>query len=367
MFTGLYFDGKSSKGYQCQIEFAPSGIDLRYVVTIPFSEDQTEERAITWSLDKIHQGHYTRTEKVTLKYGDFPNQYLEVDNPEFFGALQDYYPQKKFNASDFEFLRKITPGGMIAVALGFAALVALSYFFVLPPLAEFAAGHMPIKMEEELGDRVYEQMMESASINQAQTKEANEFWRALHVQSPYLINITVIHEKIPNAFALPGGQIIVYDGIIKEMKDYDEFAALLAHEYTHAYLRHSVRSLSRNLAGYIFVSLLLNDASGTIAVLATNGNKLKELSFSRELEHQTDAGGYKLLQSKNINPNGMLKLFATLKGVEGNMTIPRFISTHPLTSERMDYIEGELKKDKTQYTDEHADLKAIWAQMKADE
>jgi predicted Zn-dependent protease len=258
---------------------------------------------------------------------------------------------------------------MVAVALGFAALVTLCYFFVLPPLAEYAAAHMPLQMEAQLGDKVYSQMMETASINQALTKKANEFWRGLDVQSPYLINITVIDEKTPNAFALPGGQIIVYDGIIKEMKDYDEFAALLAHEYTHAFLRHGTRTLSRNLAGYMFVSLLLNDASGTFAVLATNADKLKELSFSRELEHQADVGGYKLLQSKNINPNGMLKLFNTLKGVEDKegITVPRFISTHPLTTERIDYIQNELKKDTTHYTMYHQDLKDIWNEMKADE
>jgi predicted Zn-dependent protease len=127
-----------------------------------------------------------------------------------------------------------------------------------------------------------------------------------------------------------------------------------------------MRSMSRNLAGYLFISILLNDASGTIALLASNANTLKELSFTRELEHQADEGGYSLLRSKQIDPEGMLRLFSTLKKAEGDMTIPRFMSTHPLTDERMDYIKSQLKRDKATYA-EHADLKQIWDEMKAED
>ena len=73
------------------------------------------------------------------------------------------------------------------------------------------------------------------------------------------------------------------------------------------------------------------------------------------------------MQERNINPEGMLKLFTTLKGVEKNMTVPRFISTHPLTTDRIEYIQDELKKDTTHYTEEHRDLKSIWSDMKHDE
>jgi predicted Zn-dependent protease len=126
--------------------------------------------------------------------------------------------------------------------------------------------------------------------------------------------------------------------------------------------------MSRNLAGYIFISLLLNDASGTLAVLVTNANSLKELSYSRELEHQADMGGYQLLRSVYIGPDGMLKLFKTLNAYQNKVAInvPQFISTHPLTEERISYIHETLKKDKTSYP-EREDLKAIWHEMKTDD
>jgi predicted Zn-dependent protease len=361
MFTGVYFDGKSSRGHQAQIELRADGL---YILLTPADGIET---SMVWELDKIHTGHYSNTKKISLRYGDFPHRYLEVADPDFYASLTSFYPGKKFNSPDFQLLNKLDAKGVIAITVGFVALVLLSYFFLLPPVTEFLAARMPVEMEEKLGNQMYEQVTQGYHINQPLTKEANEFWRAMHVQSPYLINITVVNEEVPNAFALPGGQIIVYDGIIKEMKDYDEFAGLLAHEYTHVALRHSTRMMSRNLAGYLFISVLLNDASGTIAVLASNANQLKSLSFSRTLERQADEGGYRLLQSRNIDPDGMLKLFTTLKRVEGSSGIPAFISTHPLTDARRDYIKAELKKDKTVYANPHQDLKNIWAEMKADE
>jgi Zn-dependent protease with chaperone function len=360
LFNAIYFDGKSSRGNVAYVELLQDGIHITY------TDADADKTLVVWDVAQIHKGAISNTRKINLKYGPYPHQYLEVEDPTFYEALISAYPYKKFNESDFEFLRSNGFKGLVAITFGFIAVVLLSYFFVLPPVAEFMAARMPQSMEEQIGDKMYNQMVEGYSINQPLTKKANEFWRAMNVESPYTVNITVVSEETPNAFALPGGQIVVFDGIIKEMKSYDEMAALLGHECTHVRLKHTMRSMSRNLAGYLFISILLNDASGTIALLASNANTLKELSFTRELEHQADEGGYSLLRSKQIDPEGMLRLFSTLKKAEGDMTIPRFMSTHPLTDERIDYIKSQLKRDKATYA-EHADLKQIWDEMKAED
>ena len=363
MYTGTYFDGKTSKGYSAFIEFLTDGIHISY------TDDELNKSMVIWDVDGIHKGHYSNDQRITLKYGEVPLQYLEVSGQDFFKGFIAAYPHKRFNESSLEFLRTKGFKGVMVIGIGFLLLAGLSYFFVLPPLAEFLASKMPIGMEIQLGDKMYDQVMQSYNINQRLTKEANEYWRAMHVSSPYIVNITVVNNSEPNAFALPGGQIIVYDGIIREMNDYDELAGLLAHEYSHVRLHHSTRMMSRNLAGYLFISLLLKDASGTLAVLVTNANSLKELSYSRGLEHQADEGGYDMLQSVHINPDGMLKLFKTLNSYQSKigLSVPKFISTHPLTEERISYISDRLKKDKTSYSGEQKALKKIWQEMKSDE
>lgn len=280
MFSGNYYDGKTSKGYAALIDLTADGI------SISFTDEEWNKVIVIWDVDQIHKGHYSNNERISLKYGESPLQYVEVNDPGFYAALVAAYPHRQFNERSFEFLRSSGARGVIGITVGFLLLVIVSYFFVLPPVAEFLAGQMPVSMEIQLGDKMYDQIMQNYSIDQRLTKEANEYWRAMNVSSPYIVNITVVHNSEPNAFALPGGQIIVYDGIIREMNDYDELAGLLAHEYSHIKLHHSAKMMSRNLAGYIFISLLLNDASGTLAVLVTNANSLKELSYSRTLEHQ---------------------------------------------------------------------------------
>jgi predicted Zn-dependent protease len=362
MFTGTYYNGITSKGYAVHITFTQTGIKLEY------EGEHDDVATIIWNPDQIHKGNYIKSHKITLKYGESPIQLLDIDDPTFYPALTAAYPDRKFNARDFEFLRSKGIGGVALMGLGFLVLMVLVYFYVLPPVAEFAASKMPMDMEVKLGDQMYENIMAGYEVNQPLTKKANEYWRALHVSSPYTVNITVVHESQANAFALPGGHIVVFDGIIHQMNDYDELAGLLAHEYSHISLHHSARMLSRNLAGYLFISLLLNDASGTISILATNANSLKELSFSRELEHQADKGGYELLQTAHIDPNAMMKLFETLKKATNNsISIPQFISTHPLTDERISYIHDRVKKDNNTYTEDHSYLRQIWSEMKADD
>ena len=361
MYTGHYYDGKTSKGYSATISLDTDGI------CIGFTDDELNKIIVIWDVSKIHKGHFSSDHRITLRYGESPVQYLEMNDPGFYQALIKAYPGKKFNESSFEFLRSKGAKGVFAVVVGFIVIILISYTLVLPILAEYLASKMPMPMEEKLGDQMYEQIMQGFTINQRLTKEANAYWRVMHVESPYTVNITVVNEPQANAFALPGGQIIIYDQIIHEMNDYDELAGLLAHEYSHIRLKHSARMMSRNLAGYIFVSLLLNDASGTLAVLASNANSLKELSYSRKLEHQADEGGYELLQSEHISPNGMLKLFQTLKKQKSAISIPEFISTHPLTDERISYINDRLKKDTTSYASEHKDLRDIWQEMKEGE
>ncbi len=362
MYNGNYFDGKTSRGYAADIDLNADGLH------ISFTDSDLKRVVIIWDLAQIHKGHFSNNQRVTLKYGESPIQFLELNDPQFFSALAAAYPHIEFNEPSSEFIRSNGFKGIVAVTIGLVVLAVGSYFFVLPSVAEYFATKMSVEMEVKLGDEMYEDVMKNYHIDQRLTKEANEYWRAMHVKSPYLVNITVVHESEANAFALPGGQIIVYDGIIKEMTDYDEFAGLLGHEYSHIKLHHSARMLCRNLAGYIFISILLNDASGTLAILASNANSLKELSYSRQLEHQADEGGYELLQSKNIDPNGMMKLFETLKkSHNSSVKVPEFITTHPLTEERIAYIQDRLKKDKVSYSDEHRDLQNIWKEMKSED
>ena len=123
-----------------------------------------------------------------------------------------------------------------------------------------------------------------------------------------------------------------------------ELAGLLAHETAHVTHRHSMKILCRSIAGFLVVSLLLNDVNGIMASIAQNANSLQNLSYSRGFEKEADISGFELLRSRRIDPHGMISLFEVLKRQE-KTTLPGFLSTHPVTQDRIDYLNTKIKED----------------------
>ena len=171
-------------------------------------------------------------------------------------------------------------------------------------------------------------------------------------------------DKIVNAFALPGGKIIVYEGILRTMNDYKELTALLSHEFSHVELRHSTKNIFRSLSSYMLLSVLFGDASGVTAIVIQNANQLKQLGYSRSLEEEADKNGLKLMKARHIDPEGMEGLFRALKKEEGDAgDIPEFLSTHPLTNERINYVRKDVAKH-NYTTEEDGKLDSLWKEIK---
>jgi predicted Zn-dependent protease len=88
----------------------------------------------------------------------------------------------------------------------------------------------------------------------------------------------------------------------------------------------------------MLVSLLLSDVNGIMAVLADNAQQLHSLSYSRKFEQEADEQGLKILMDNQVDPNGMVQLFEHLEK-ESKFSIPKIISSHPLTIERKENMQ----------------------------
>jgi len=163
----------------------------------------------------------------------------------------------------------------------------------------------------------------------------------------------VVDSDIVNAFALPDGNIVIYTGLLNRMENYEELAGLIGHEATHVNQRHSLKMLCKNLAGYIFISTLLNDVNGIMAVIVDNAHNLNILSYSRNYEREADREGTDLMIQNSINPYGMIKLFERLEE-DSKLTIPELISSHPITDERIQYIQAHISTK--EYEERHNDV-----------
>ena len=135
-------------------------------------------------------------------------------------------------------------------------------------MAELAAISLPQSAEDKLGASISSQVLEKEKIDPIKTIHAQHFFNYLNKESGNKVKVTVVENSETNAFALPGGYIVIYKPIIGLSKSYDEFAGLLAHENAHLSHRHSLRALFRNLSGYLFMSVLFSDVNGIMAVVA---------------------------------------------------------------------------------------------------
>jgi len=138
-----------------------------------------------------------------------------------------------------------------------------------------------------------------------------------------------------NAFALPGGFIVVNTGLVDATTTADELAAVLAHEVQHVELRHSLQQVMHQLSWATVLMVVLGDPSAvTSLVLLQAGSS----AFSRELEEQADVGGVAALRRAGIPPAAMAAFLRNLKDRARDM--PALLSTHPATPDRIATVEA---------------------------
>jgi predicted Zn-dependent protease len=160
-------------------------------------------------------------------------------------------------------------------------------------------------------------------------------------------HFAVLDSPVVNAFAVPGGYVYVTRGILALMKSEAELAVVLSHELGHVNARHSIKRMSeQTLFGLgLAVGASLNKTVSDIAGLAGVGMQLLFLKYSRDDERQADQLGIEYSRKGGYNPGEMIGFFASLQkmgDLSGKNSIPGFLSTHPLTSERIQNTEDML-------------------------
>ncbi len=247
------------------------------------------------------------------------------------------------------------------VFLGIAGILVLVYLLVVPWLSEKLAGKVPAATEREMGDAVYNAMGMEAKEDKASSAVLNDFFKAMSVPSRYEIRISVVDDGVINAFALPGGRIVVYKPLLLQIRSYPELAALLSHEFTHINERHATKRIFRSLGSRIFISLLFGKFGAVTNVLVSQAENLKHLQYSRSLEKESDIQGLQILMDRKIDPAGFMELFHHLKNAAPGTELPEFLGSHPDTDKRIEYIRNAAANATVA---ESAALSAIFDQLK---
>jgi predicted Zn-dependent protease len=171
-----------------------------------------------------------------------------------------------------------------------------------------------------------------------------------HTHRPNLTyHFAVLDTSVVNAFAAPGGYIYVTRGVLALMNSESELAVVLGHELGHVNARHSVRKLSEMLLVQVGLAVgsALSDTFAKIAGVAGIGVQLLFLKFSRDDEREADALGVRYARQGQYNSGEMVSFFSSLErhgDLSGGHSLPGFLSTHPLTGERIQNVRAMLSE-----------------------
>lgn len=340
--TGTYFDGKSSRPYAARIWLEPDQLRIDY-----HEPDQPVPTTIYWQPARIRPDQPTDRPVSVLTYGDYPAQTLEVDSPDFATQLAKHYvAQPLRQPADFLPVRTIKPWFWLVAVLLLSGAIGF-YFWGLPLVVDRVARALPPAADAYLGKQLYARVVTPQNQSGELTRYVRGFYRQLRTSGSYPIQVAVITDESPNAFALPGSYLVVHRGILTIMRQPEELAALLGHEAGHVYGRHITRALFRSLSSYLLISLILGDVSGITAVIIQNADALKHLQYSRRLEREADQFSFQLLRRHQIHPRGLVLLFRRLQAAQakkGGGETQELLATHPALMARIRETQALIRK-----------------------
>lgn len=205
-------------------------------------------------------------------------------------------------------------------------------------LVDWVVARIPVHTEIELGKAAAAQ--QKAALDLVEDHPAlpaiREIGARLTRGSRYPFEFHVARDASVNAFAMPGGFVVLHTGLLEQADSAEEVAGVLAHEVQHVERRHGLRGLVQAAGLGVALRLALGEAGGSLA--ASWAQDLARLSFSRDQERDADAHGVEALLREDIDPRGMARFFRKLAQQGGS--VPALLSSHPASEQRLAAVEA---------------------------
>jgi predicted Zn-dependent protease len=260
----------------------------------------------------------------------------------------------------------LKPGGKVLVlTVAVIAGVLLLNVLFSSIVASIGLRLITPEYEQQLGDQMFNATVPQTLVDERRTATIQTFADKLKLSENYKIKVTVLRVREVNAFAIPGGNIVIHTGLLDKMESYDELVALLGHEASHINERHTTRSILKEVSTKLFLIFFM-DVSQVGGILLLNADKLRGLSYSRSLETEADEKGLEIMQRNRVDVNGMVKMFERLKEADTTGTM-EFLNTHPVTDKRIRYTKKNIEKLKQTNVAVDPVLQELWVNLQKKE
>jgi predicted Zn-dependent protease len=244
-------------------------------------------------------------------------------------------PEENVNVSPTPPVREflLLAGGVLAVMLGVYLLLGFAVDWVVP--------HISYDLEKKWGS-IFVKMMKGQTVESPAKDCVQDLLDSVQqecVGLPYGFRVHLSRRNDVNAVSLPGGNIVVFSGLLKRVSSENELAFVLAHELGHYVHRDHLRGLGRGLVLMALSTLILGPESDATNWLARTLN-LAELHFSRQQEMRADEFALEALNCRYGHVGGANDFFQMLPKEKDPGRYGQYFATHPHTWSRIEHIRA---------------------------
>jgi predicted Zn-dependent protease len=247
----------------------------------------------------------------------------------------------------------------VGVAVGCTAIIVVllvcAYLFGLPIAAKWAVSKVSMQTERSLGRDAFAWCEEKGWVKPSEVDDYRQtrirkifatLVAGSKLESYYRLEFRSSKKLGANAFAMPGGIIVLTDEMVWEAGSEDEIAAVLAHEIGHIELRHALKELMESSALAAVAGIVTSDASSYAVAVAGLPMLLAETKYSRASEAEADEFAFQLLKRRGISPAAFATLMERLaKDYPNRNGEYTFLSTHPAPADRAERARHASKPE----------------------
>lgn len=259
--------------------------------------------------------------------------------------LLDRLPQHSVTEGPVAWLEQRVMVAVASVVLT-VALLAGGYQYGLPAAAKHVAARIPLEAEQSLGEQALVWLDDSewfkpSGLDQDIQDRLRWAFEDLSSDLPfeqhYRLEFRASGFIGANAFALPGGTIVITDDMVNLAETDEEVLAILAHEIGHVELRHVMRHVLQDSAVAVAAATITGDAATLSVAVAGLPSLVAQAEYSRDFEIEADDYAFRLLREHGMSPNAFARVMEQIEAdCECEPGVLDFLSTHPITSDRIE-------------------------------
>jgi len=330
---GIYLDGDRA---------IPQKVQFRY--------DDATQTLVIFTLDGLQTWPYTALRELRDQAGDDTLILRLQDDPTTRLIIQNTEDRRLIRARAKRLHKRaktVRHGRLFGWALTAIGSVALIIFVMVPLMADQLAEYLPPAGEKALGDATFEQIRgalddtgfaglticDAPEGSAALAKIETRITSTLDLETP--LTVHVLDHPMVNAFALPGGYVVFFRGLIEKAEEPEEVAAVFAHEVGHIAARDPTRIALRSAGSIGVLGLLLGDFAGGAVVLFL-AERIIQADYTQEAEGAADAFAHKVLLAADLPPSAIGTFFERLDAEnDQDAGLMAHFMTHPALGDRI--------------------------------